>query len=518
MYLLLSGLVGLTEASIFQGVTPEENTRGWSFLGKFVYDTTCSAENGKTKDSDWTPVGQIASNLHSNDDCIFLCDKQVGCKYWVFDCPGGGCDSSGLGTCELSSTVPSLQDSKTASAGPPCDELYPSYNLTVESLGNMNPVPALYQNWQVWLYDDENASWPLVVDKFSTATCADLKAIPPRNLGAESSALNFISNFAMSTGNIQQKARPRYWFAVLAGSCASDILNTNPLPSVKYTMDMKNNEEKHGSWSKEFGTNVRGLNTVYVVFFLAYIVFSGMHFYGVYILYTKLQYVHPLVRLFAAVVAVYLFSILCNLAYWVGFSSNGKGYPGALPIGEISDLTSRLGFLLLLILLSKGWTISGEELTQKKLIMGATGTFSFFFILILILKDLVAKPEDTSTPGYISFFIYVMLVAWMAFAVWFVFCIHHSWKKENNEVKKALYRNLALVYTPWFFAYPLTNVLILLVAPWYNEITVQTITGVITIASHMVLSFLLWPTRAEEFFHISTPDVQTGNIDTYEAL
>jgi len=35
---------------------------------------------------------------------------------------------------------------------------------------------------------------------------------------------------------------------------------------------------------------------------------------------------------------------------------------------------------------------------------------------------------------------------------------------------------------------------------------------------YSVLSFLLWPSRAEEYFNISTPDVMKAQIDTYEQL
>jgi len=232
----------------------------------------------------------------------------------------------------------------------------------------------------------------------------------------------------------------------------------------------------------------------------------------------KLQFVHPLIKMFAVILVLQLLVILCHLSYWGAYWHNGHGLPGAKPIGEIGDIIARVGFMLLLILLAKGWTINGEPLTDKIPILGSVSGFGLVFVLLLVLKDVFTDPAATDVPTAIRWIIYILLVFWLGFAGWFVFCLRMSYIREDNPVKKKLYRSLGLVFFPWFLTFPVVNFLAIWVAPYKKDIIVESTDVAFSLAGYAVLSFLLWPSRAEEFFNISTPDVQKSNVDTYEQL
>jgi len=53
-----------------------------------------------------------------------------------------------------------------------------------------------------------------------------------------------------------------------------------------------------------------------------------------------------------------------------------------------------------------------------------------------------------------------------------------------------------------------------LLNPWDRERTVTAITLTISSAMYCVMAWLLWPTRAEAYFRINTPDVAAqGDYD-----
>ena len=50
---------------------------------------------------------------------------------------------------------------------------------------------------------------------------------------------------------------------------------------------------QRSSWNIEFGTNIMGLNTLYLIYFLVYVVFLAVHLFGVRTLAQRQKYVHP---------------------------------------------------------------------------------------------------------------------------------------------------------------------------------------------------------------------------------
>jgi len=389
------------------------------------------------------------------------------------------------------------------------DGVLPTFEVSFQ-IDPANVNNKAYQSWEVLLFDDEDNSWPSIYDKDPAVSCTEARS-KAKNIPTHPYDVVFTPSgeFRMS-GSIEQHLRPRYWFVVLA-SCS-----TGYVPEVKYEAHLVNSARD--PWSRELGTNVMGLNTVYLVIFLLYFPFVCIHFHGVRVLYKKLQFVHPLVKMFAVIILLQLLVIVCNLSYWGAYWHNGHGLPGAKPIAEIGDIIARVCFMLLLILLAKGWTISGEALTQRKQIVGSVVGFGLVFVLLLVLKDVFTDPAATYIPAGIQWIIYILLVCWLGFAVWFAICLKKSHSAEDNPVKKKLYRSLGLFFLPWFLTFPIVDFLTIWVGPWKKDVAVETTDVVFSFAAYATLSFLLWPSRAEEFFNISTPDVQKSQVDTYEQL
>lgn len=250
-----------------------------------------------------------------------------------------------------------------------------------------------------------------------------------------------------------------------------------------------------------------------------------------------------------------LVNIIANLSYWVAYVWNGEGLSGALLVGQIIDVFTRSLFILMLMLMAKGWTISSDELTGKFFVVAIVIAYTILDGTVLILKYGADDPAATSPNRSITILRYVIIIVWVALAAWFNGTIYKSYKKEvpsshplcallvpslhpppcillraassllspsslspqDNPVKKALYRNLALAFVPWFFGLPIATLLTKTLDPWVAQRIIETVTLLVSTAAYMVLSFLLWPSRAEEYFNISTP-VMRAQIEAYEQL
>merc|ERR1712130_26836 len=118
----------------------------------------------------------------------------------------------------------------------------------------------------------------------------------------------------------------------------------------------------------------------------------------------------------------------------------------------------------------------------------------------------------TDIPLGLAIMYYTMLT------MWFVRTIYMSWRSEDNPVKKSLFKKLAIIYFPWFFGLPFITLLQFALSPWVREKVIDSVSLLISTAGYTFLSYLLWPTRAEEYFSISAPDTMTAGVDNYEQL
>jgi len=211
-------------------------------------------------------------------------------------------------------------------------------------------------------------------------------------------------------------------------------------------------------------------------------------------------------------------SVVVNMTHMVTLGSNGKGFPVLDRIGDILEVSARICFLLFLMLLAKGWTISGDSLSGKKTIIFTVVSFTVCYICILIWKFAVENPAETGVPVALQVFEILLTTVWMFFAFWFIYSIYKSHAAEDNPVKKTLYRNLGFLYGLWFLALPFVVFVSFAFDPWVREKAVKTLQLSFTTIAYFVMAFLTWHSRAGEYLDITTPDVSKTRIDNYEQL
>jgi len=170
------------------------------------------------------------------------------------------------------------------------------------------------------------------------------------------------------------------------------------------------------------------------------------------------------------------------------------------------------------MLLAKGWTINNEALTERKWILISASVFLLCDVLVIIWKNAVENPAATNIPLGLSFILYCIVCFWFFWCAWFSYSLSNSYKNESNPAKRWLFRLLALIYIPWLFGLPFITFLQFALAPWIREKVVAVFSILISTFGLSFLSFLLWPTRAEEYFLITSPDTMTAGIANYEKL
>jgi len=228
-------------------------------------------------------------------------------------------------------------------------------------------------------------------------------------------------------------------------------------------------------------------------------------------------FVHPIVKLFTFSLFFQLLSVLAEAIHYLVYSFDGKG---VLPLDKFSEGMEALGrvaFILLLILLAKGWTISTDELRYRGfLIVGMLALFFAYFSLIIF--DWAARdPESTlyeyeSVPG-------ALIVSLNGLTgIWFVVTILFTWRAEDDQVKKNFLLQLGLIYTVWFAVLPVMVLLGLGLDPWVREKIVKSMNLTITTLAFFILGYLLWPSRSDAYFRIKTPNVTQSTHNAYEQL
>ena len=197
-----------------------------------------------------------------------------------------------------------------------------------------------------------------------------------------------------------------------------------------------------------------GINTFYLLMFFIFAGFYCVHMWGVRQLGNAIEYYHPLVKMFALTLTMQFLSIIFYMLHWGIYSSNGIGVQALLQAGEVVDAVTRCLFMLILILMAKGWTISGEELTGKKIIVGTVFVFLVVHSCILLWKFALEDPAAVSLSKSLEVILWIELIVWFLFAGYFSFTVFSMWRREENPVKRALYLRMGIIYSIWFFGYP----------------------------------------------------------------
>jgi len=294
-------------------------------------------------------------------------------------------------------------------------------------------------------------------------------------------------------GGLEEGHAKYYYFAVI--DCKSDT----GIDLHNYTIHMTN---PGGPWDTEFSYDEAGMIYVYLIFWLTYMVGITVHAYGAWKLY-KLGAFHPIVKLLSTALLLQQFSLLCHFVHYAVYASNGQGAPGLKGFGDLLHIAAIIVLMFLSILIAKGWAITSNYLTQRNIIIVVLANLVIAYLALFIWDVVGRDPASTiyfydSVPGII---VLILRVATMG---WFLWCIYHTYKLESIPEKRRFYIFFTVGFSVWY----LSLIFYVILAEAINSSFPKKITIVdsLVICSNTLvlgfLNYLLWPTRAEQYFSI----------------
>ncbi|XP_020621574.1 transmembrane protein 145-like [Orbicella faveolata] len=332
--------------------------------------------------------------------------------------------------------------------------------------------------------------------------------------------------------------RERWWYLAISNCDSSKGLFLN------YRLEMTNGET---FWRKHFSADERFILPMDIAFFIAFIVmwmlgiyvaskkynklflhyfyfsvilpmdiaffiaFIVMWMLGIYVanLLVGRRLFHFSYKLYLTSMTFEVISLLFYIIYYVKFGRSGFETYGLSVVGRACHFISHVVFLIMLILMAKGWTVTRGRISsggQIKLSIFGT-VYTVCFAILFFYEVAVFDPGEVlyiyESPAGIGISI-LRVIAWLWFCYGTFFTLKHYPNKCN------FYYPFWFFYTGWFLAGPIVVVIATYKIPkWEREQIVNGIDWSISILAHLVFLIITRPSAANiNFpFHLRTNQI-----------
>nr|XP_033770248.1 transmembrane protein 145 isoform X2 [Geotrypetes seraphini] len=342
----------------------------------------------------------------------------------------------------------------------------------------------------ILLYFDDPSQWPAVYKKGSKDCLMKESVIRPEN----NQVINLTTQYAWSgcqvisegdvryltcsSGRSFRSVRERWWYIALS-KCGGDGLE------LEYEMVLTNGKS---FWTRHFSAD-------------EFDILKGR------------QLLHTTYKMFMTAAGVEVLSLMFFCMYWGQYASDGVGNPSLKILAKLLFSASFLIFLLMLILLGKGFTVTRGRISHVGSIKLSvymtlyTMTHSILFIHEAQFFDPAQVLYTYESPaGYGN--IALQFIAY----IWFCYAILITLKQYPE--KQAFYVPFFAAYTLWFFAVPVMALIANFGIPkWAREKIVNGIQLGIHLYAHAVFLIITRPSAANKNFPYH---VRTSQIDIVE--
>ncbi|KAL1139755.1 hypothetical protein AAG570_006732, partial [Ranatra chinensis] len=366
------------------------------------------------------------------------------------------------------------------------------------------------------LYYDSEQQWPSVYK--SNKTCDQREAVLNRRLnqivsltvsdvgsGCTEAVSNKSTLIQCHQARRFRSARERWWFLAISNCNSTKGLN------LKYRFLMTNGPSGD-YWHEHFSADefyilpvLTAFGFVYVLLILAVAVCSME--------LKSRQLLHSTYKLFAASVYLQELGIIFQGMAYVRYAMDGVGFPIFRNLGRIFESGSEVIYLILLLLLAKGYTI-----TRGRLPLGSSVKLTIFMCLYVVtFSTLFLYEKLFFDPGEVLYLyespagfglIILRLGAWWMFIYSTIFTLKHY------PEKSPFYYPFNVIGTVWFIAGPAfilaANTLI---DKWVRESIVCAVHHFIALVGHILFLILTVPNNANKNFPYHVRTTQIGVME-----
>ncbi|XP_072776887.1 transmembrane protein 145 isoform X3 [Taeniopygia guttata] len=211
----------------------------------------------------------------------------------------------------------------------------------------------------ILLYFDDPSQWPAVYRRGGKDCLAKESVIRPEN----NQVINLTTQYAWSgcqvlpgvsgrvlscsSGRSFRSVRERWWYVALS-KCGGGGLE------LEYEMVLTNGDS---FWTRHFSADEFGILETDITFLLIFILIFLLSCYCGYQLKGR-QLLHTTYKMFMAAAGLEVLSLLLSCVYWGQYGCDGVGHGPLKLLGKLLFSISFLIFLLMLILLGKGFSVT----------------------------------------------------------------------------------------------------------------------------------------------------------------
>ncbi|XP_073978128.1 transmembrane protein 145-like isoform X2 [Rhodnius prolixus] len=366
------------------------------------------------------------------------------------------------------------------------------------------------------LYYDSEQQWPAVYK--SNKSCQQKEAVLNRKLnqiiplveneygsGCTENEENKTVTLRCHQARRFHSSRERWWFLAISNCNSTKGLN------IRYRFLMTNGPPGD-YWHEHFSADEFYILPVLMAYCIVYILLVLAVIMCSMELKAR-QLLHSTYKLFAISVYLQEAGIFIQSLAYVRYAVDGVGIPRIRNLGRFCESASEVVYLVLLLLLAKGYTI-----TRGRLRLASSVKLTIFmciyvitYITLFIYERLFFDPGEVlylyeSPAGY--GLIGLRIIAWWMFIYSTVFTLKHYPEKNS------FYYPFNLIGTMWFVSGPAfilaANTLI---DKWVRESVVCAVHHFIALAGHILFLILTVPNRANKNFPYHVRTTQIGIME-----
>ncbi|XP_047383342.1 transmembrane protein 145 isoform X2 [Sciurus carolinensis] len=365
----------------------------------------------------------------------------------------------------------------------------------------------------ILLYFDDPSQWPAVYKAGDKDCLAKESVIRPEN----NQVINLTTQYAWSGCQVVSEEGTRYLSCSSGRSFRSVRERTLLRPphslqgdglQLEYEMVLTNGKS---FWTRHFSADEFGILETDVTFLLIFILIFFLSCYFGYLLKGR-QLLHTTYKMFMAAAGVEVLSLLFFCIYWGQYATDGIGNESVKILAKLLFSSSFLIFLLMLILLGKGFTVTRGRISHS----GSVKLSVYMTLYTLTHVVLLIYEAEFFDPGQVLYTYespagYGLIGLQVAAYVWFCYAVLISLR--HFPEKQPFYVPFFAAYTLWFFAVPVMALIANFGIPkWAREKIVNGIQLGIHLYAHGVFLIMTRPSAANKNFpyHVRTSQIASA--------
>jgi len=333
----------------------------------------------------------------------------------------------------------------------------------------------------------------------------------------EDAPSNVVSNnqFTYTISNLNQ---PRFWYLSLVAcfqnktSCEWEYYD-GLQHKLDYHIELVNgnpSKEPYSPFIYHFSYDQQNILEQCLIFFAIYLFLVPIQIYG-----SKKQS-HPVTKLFTMSIILEFISICFILIHLIKFAANGQGNQELKVAGEVFDILSRSSFMLILLLLAKGWAVTRLEISPLSW-LALIIIWIFYLSLNVVLYvwnmteiDVISDIDEFQTwPGFL------VLISRSCIMLWFLYELRITMKYEHSTKKLDFLLHFGASSLVWFIYLPIIALISMQVSVlWRYKLLLAVINSVDCLA-YIVIMNLLWPNRSGQYLLLAGPNTATDELDEF---